>query len=306
MALPQSGALLLFFPGRENGRKEELMTKNAGVRRALQILFQTVCTLAFLYLLTVFAYRMAVADRGSKLSAVSRFAAELNICAFFAMLAADIFRHIFTWHRSTVARVLGWILRIFVILICAVHLCLMTLIASFDPKDSAKEVDYVLVLGLALENGRASGDLIRRVEQAIRIQSEYPEAEFIFSGGTHDDLVQTEAVIMVMHFVDMGGDPDHAHEESKSQDTIQNFKNIGEMTGMNIPVAVVTSDYHMFRTAGIMKKQGWTFVRYVSAPSDRILYPENLLWESSCVITGILMKTFSMPDGSCTLWRNGL
>ena len=258
-------------------------------------MFQVACTLVFLYLLTVFAYRCAVADRGSKISAVSRFVSELFVCASLALFASDVYRKIFTWKRNGLKRVLGWILRIFVFAVCAVHLCLMMLIARPSLKDSTEDVDYVLVLGLALENGRAAGDLIRRVEKSIALQKEYPEAEFIFSGGSHDDLVQTEAVIMIKHFIDMGGDPDHTHEESRSQHTIQNFKNVGRMTGMNIPVAVVTSDYHMLRVAGIMKKQGWTHVRYVPAPSDRILYVENLLWESICVVSMILIGAFEMP-----------
>lgn len=268
------------------------MEKTSGIRKVLRVLFQTACTLAFLYLLTIFAYRYAVADRGTKGSAVLRFLVELHVCGFLALFAADLFRHIFTWKRNGFTRVLGWFLRCFVLTVCAVFTLCMSLIGHYRLKDTTKDVEYVIVLGLALENGRAAGDLIRRVEQAIALEKEYPEAEFIFSGGTHDDFVQTEAVIMVEHFVNHGGDIGYAHEESQSQDTIQNFKNVGEMTGMNVPVAVVTSDYHMFRVAGIMRKQGWNRVRYVPAASDRLLYPENLLWEAVCVLTGTATGTY--------------
>ena len=268
------------------------MKKTTGIRKAPRVLFQTACMLAFLYLLTIFAYRYAVADRGSKGTALLRFLVELHACAFLALFAADLFRHIFTWKQNSFTRVLGWILRCAVVMVCAVITICMMLIGNYRLKDTTEEVEYVMVLGLALENGRAAGDLIRRVEQAIVLEKEYPDAEFIFSGGTHDDLVQTEAVIMVEHFVTHGGDIGYAREESQSQDTVQNFKNVGNMTGMSVPIAVVTSDYHMFRVAGIMRKQGWTRIRYVPAASDRLLYPENLLWEAICVITGTLQGTY--------------
>lgn len=272
------------------------MEKAKGLRKVLRVLFQLVCTLTFLYLLTIFAYRYAVADRGSKGSAILRLLVEMHVCGFAALFAADLFRHIFTWKKNGFTRALGWILRSAVLLVCTVFVVLMTVIAHPRLKDTAEDVEYVMVLGLALENGRAAGDLIRRVEQAIALEKEYPEAEFIFSGGTHDDLVQTEAVIMVQHFVNHGGDVGYAHEESQSQDTVQNFKNVGKMTGMNVPVAVVTSDYHMYRVAGIMRKQGWTRIRYVPAASDRLLYPENLLWEAVCVLTGTAMGTFMFAN----------
>ena len=270
------------------------MNKTKGIRKVLRILFQSACLLVFLYLLTVFAYRCAVADAGSKTSAVARFLMELIVCCFFAMLAADIYRRIFTWKRNKFTRVLGWILRGIVILVCGVYIILMTVISHPKLEDTTEDVDYVLVLGLALENGRAAGDLVRRVEQAIIFEKDYPDADIIFTGGTHDDLVQTEAVIMVQYFVDHGGDMNHALEETHSQDTVQNFKNVGEMTGNNVPVAVVTSDYHMFRVAAIMRCQGWNLVRYVPAPSDPVLYGENLLWEAVCVIVGAAQGTLSL------------
>lgn len=276
----------------EAGEGKLLMKKTTGITKVLRVLFQAACTLTFLYLLTIFAYRFAVADRGSKSSAILRFLVELHACGFLAFFAADLFRHIFTWKQNGLARVLGWILRCAVVTVCTVITVCMILIGNYRLKDTTEEVEYVMVLGLALENGRAAGDLIRRVEKAVALEKEYPEAEFIFSGGTHDDLVQTEAVIMVQHFVNHGGDIGYAREESQSQDTVQNFKNVGKMTGMSVPIAVVTSDYHMFRVAGIMRNQGWTRIRYVPAASDRLLYPENLLWEAVCVLTGIASGTY--------------
>lgn len=268
-------------------------TKTTRIRKVLRVAFQINCLAVFVYLLTIFAYRYAVAESGVRKTAVYRFLLELIACFFFAALASDLYRRIFTWKRNTLVRVLGWIIRCVVILVCAVLVCLSVLIDRHELKDTTEDVDYILVLGLALENGRAAGDLIRRVETALSVEKEYPEADLIFSGGTHDDLLQTEAAIMIMHFVEMGGDSSRASSETASKDTVQNFRNVGAMTGMDVPVAVVTSDYHMFRVAGIMRSQGWSRVRYAPAPSDWFLYGENLLWESLCVILGTLDGTFA-------------
>ena len=111
--------------------------------------------LAALYLLGIFIYRFCVAAEDARLTVVIRFVMELVILAIPVLVVLDICRGIFTWTRNRILSVLGWILRIILVCICVVFIVLMIFIFHPDLKGSVKEPEYVLVLGLALENGRA-------------------------------------------------------------------------------------------------------------------------------------------------------
>ena len=247
-----------------------------------------------LYLLGVFIYRIIVIRPAQKAVVVVRFLSELVVLAVPSVLFLDLFKGLVKKIKHKAARVAARIVKYIFMAFCFLLVIVMFCVADSVPEDTEMEVDYVFVLGLALEDGRASADLIKRVEKAIEFEKDHPNAVFIFSGGNAEDVENTEAVAMMTYFIDNGGNFEYAWGEAEATDTVANFKNLEKMTGKDVPVAVITSDYHMLRAAGIMKNQGWEKVRYVPADSDTLLYNENCLWESICLIFGLARGTFSI------------
>ena len=58
------------------------------------------------------------------------------------------------------------------------------------------KADNALVLGLALENGKPTDDLISRLDTAQAYLKKYPEAKLILTGGNADESGYTEAAVM--------------------------------------------------------------------------------------------------------------
>jgi uncharacterized SAM-binding protein YcdF (DUF218 family) len=273
---------------KSSGKKKKTWSRT---RKALNSVVHALFVLFLAYLTFVFLYRLFSAKEAARITVVFRFVMELVVYGVFALVVVDMMQDIFTWEKNRTLSLIGMVLRLLCVLICAVYIMLMGIIARPNLEDTTEESDYVLVLGQALENGRASGDLARRLEKAIEVEQENPDSIFIFSGGNDPDIENTEATVMLNYFVAHGGDIDRTLEETESTDTVQNVRNLGRMVDNTTPVSVITSDYHMLRTAGILKKQGWTAVRYIPADSDNLFFGENQFWEAICVLHGTLRRT---------------
>ena len=121
---------------------------------------------------------------------------ELLLCAILLLFALDIRFNLFTRSRFIVVRIAGWVLRIVIILFSAVILFFFGKIVAGSFINTADRADYALVLGLALENGEPTDDLLARLDTAQTYLEEYPEAQLILTGGNADESGRTEAAVM--------------------------------------------------------------------------------------------------------------
>ena len=94
------------------------------------------------------------------------FCFELLACAFLILFALDLRFQVLTMFPGTLMKVIGWFLRIIVIFMVFVLLFFSMRIIIYGRISSKEKTDTALVLGLALENGKANEDLLRRLDRA--------------------------------------------------------------------------------------------------------------------------------------------
>lgn len=121
----------------------------------------------------------------------------------------------------------------------------------------------VLILGAGLR-GREVGPLLRRrvvrgAELWRQSLATRPDARIVVSGGQGPDEVRTEASAMAEHLVTHLGVPAAAIDLEEASTTTQENLELSRayVTGPGrAPLAVVTSEYHAFRTAQLLARVG--------------------------------------------------
>ncbi len=121
----------------------------------------------------------------------------------------------------------------------------------------------VLILGAGLR-GRDVGPLLRRrVQRGAEVWraalTERPDARIVVSGGQGPDEVRTEASAMAEHLERQLGVPasaiDLEEASTTTRENLQLSRPLVSGPGRG-PLAVVTSEYHAYRTAGLLAEAG--------------------------------------------------
>ncbi|SDR69892.1 Uncharacterized SAM-binding protein YcdF, DUF218 family [Agrococcus carbonis] len=139
-----------------------------------------------------------------------------------------------------------------------------------------RAVGTVLILGAGLR-GREVGPLLRRrVERGAEVWRAAvvarPDARIVVAGGQGPDEVRTEASAMAEHLVRRLGVPAEAIDlEQASTTTRENLALSRPLIAGRGPLAVVTSEYHAYRTAWLLARLGMdgTVVGAWTRPSYR-------------------------------------
>lgn len=135
--------------------------------------------------------------------------------------------------------------------------------ASFgDPQDHA---DYMVVLGAKVRPDGPSVSLWDRIYEAYDYMQAHPDVIAVVSGGQGYDEVISEAQSMFENLVAMGISPDRIWMEDKATSTDENMRFsldlIQERTGQRpTKLAILSSEYHLFRASLMAKKLGLEFV----------------------------------------------
>ena len=135
-----------------------------------------------------------------------------------------------------------------------------------------------LVLGLALENGKPTDDLISRLDTTEKYAKENPEATLILTGGNADESGRTEADVMQDILIERGV-KNEIKLEDQAKDTKENFKNAAKLVDPNEPIVLISSNYHMDRAVKTAESAGFTDVLRLPAPSSFLNYGVNVMWE---------------------------
>ena len=126
--------------------------------------------------------------------------------------------------------------------------------------DPALEADYGLLLGCALIDGEASGELIRRCETALHWMEEHPKQYLVISGGDPGGQGRTEAAVMAAWLRNHGADQKRLLIEDQAADTRQNLllsRELARDMGLETDiVAVITSEYHQTRARFLAGRTG--------------------------------------------------
>ncbi len=204
---------------------------------------------------------------------------ELIACALFILFALDVRFGFFTKINIGAVKVIGWVLRIAVTLMVAALLFFIGKITVGSLINTAAPANKTIVLGLALENGQPTNDLISRLRTAEGYLEENPEATLILTGGNPDENGKTEAAVM-HDLLSADSIPDKRMLlEDHATDTKQNFKNTLSYVDPAEPVVLISSNYHMDRAAGLARKAGFQNILRLPAPSSFLSFGANVMWE---------------------------
>lgn len=135
--------------------------------------------------------------------------------------------------------------------------------ASFgNPEDHA---EYMVVLGAKVRPDGPSVSLWDRIYKAYDYLSEHPDVIAIVSGGQGNDEVMSEAQSMYDNLTAMGIAPERVWMEDQATSTDENMRFsldlIEEKTGQRpTKLAILSSEYHLFRASLMAKKLGIDFV----------------------------------------------
>ena len=204
---------------------------------------------------------------------------ELVICAVFLVLALDVRFGFFTKMQPRALKAMGWVLRVAVILAAAVFLFFIGKVVVGSFIQTQAPATHAIVLGLALENGKPTEDLVSRLDTAEKYLRDNPDAKLILTGGNPDESGVTEAAAMRGILAERGVAQESMILEDQAASTNQNFRNAAQLVDPGEPVVLVSSNYHMDRAVQTAKKAGFTNILRLPAPSSIKFYGANVMWE---------------------------
>lgn len=126
--------------------------------------------------------------------------------------------------------------------------------------DGNTAYDYIIVLGAAVHGDTPSLSLIERMSAARDYLNEHGDTVAVVSGGQGTDENLSEAQAMYNWLTENGVEPDRIIIEDQSSSTRENLENsfrlIRSRDGDSASVAVVTSEYHIYRAKLIAASLG--------------------------------------------------
>lgn len=157
---------------------------------------------------------------------------------------------------------------LFIVILClALIVCLVTEYLILSGAHGAKdpECEYVLVLGAGVNGTVPSRALSERLQAAYDYMERYPDAQCIVSGGQGRGESITEALCMYTWLTQRGLAPERIWMEDRATSTEENIsftlELIEEKTGSRPnTLAVVSSEYHLYRAGLMAKDQGITML----------------------------------------------
>jgi len=117
---------------------------------------------------------------------------------------------------------------------------------------------YMIILGARVKEDGLSKTLKRRLDAALPTLLKEPSLIVIVSGGQGADEPVSEAEAMASYLIEKGISGKRIIKEAESVNTYENLlfsrKLITSDTALQIPVWLVTSNYHQFRAQHLSKQ----------------------------------------------------
>lgn len=235
---------------------------------------------------------------------------------FFVMTAGGLYRKLYPkrwplWVPVSAVTFLWASVAIF----CVVEALVFLGVASSDMPN----LDYVIVLGAKVEEGRISNSLQKRLDKAIEYSQKNPDTVFILSGGQGKDEPTSEAQMMY-EYLRYNGVPERQMVlEQQSASTVENIayskllidkmeqeKDAKKPLNMEedhskapgpymivedkpIQIGVLTSNFHIFRATQIARKRGIEEIYGIGARTDRVLFLHLCVRECAAILKDKLM-----------------
>lgn len=256
----------------ENRRKAYDIWKLAGI---IMLALGMACAVYFIFL-------MSILGGGVKFN-------------YFFIIAAVILWGmglVFIFAKGGLSRLPKWLLFVvegIVLAGCIIFVAIEAVIIRCGNLKAA-ECDYVIVLGAKVNGSNPSLSLKARLDTAVEYLSQYENAKVIVSGGRGCDEDISEALCMYNYLTAAGIDKDRIIMEDESTSTKENLLYSMKLYDTDkCSTAVITSNFHVFRSVRLAKKLGYGEVYGNAAPSLWYLIPTNYVREFMAVIKDFLM-----------------
>ena len=197
------------------------------------------------------------------------------------------------------------------VILCVVEVLVFLGASSSDMPN----LDYVIVLGAKVEEGRISNSLQKRLDKAMEYSRRNPDTILILSGGQGEDEPASEASVMYEYLKSNGIPEKQMIIEDQSASTVENIayskviidRLEGEksrnmepslhkapgpfMVAEDKPVqtGILTSNFHVYRAVQIGKKRGIRELYGISARSDAVLFIHLCVRECAAILKDKLM-----------------
>ena len=155
--------------------------------------------------------------------------------------------------------------------------------------DDEPEAPYLIVLGAGVNGTAPSLSLLNRLEAAKDYLNEYPNAEVIVSGGQGSGEDITEARCMRDWLIQNHIDRSRIIMEEKAVNTLENIEfslDIIKSRGddPSAPVAIVSSEYHLYRAKYMARELGAEPVGVAGKTSLPVLRLNYFIREAAAVL----------------------
>ena len=165
-----------------------------------------------------------------------------------------------------------------------ISLIIIESIIISNSKTTAKQSDCIFVLGCGLRGDELTLMGKARAGSAVDYMRANPECKAILCGGQGNGETVTEAQALYDYMTKAGIDPKRLFKEERSTDTKQNIiyaKQIAQVNGYNPPTdkfAVITNDFHLYRSVIICKKAGFNNVEKINAPTPNLPFLRTCMY----------------------------
>ena len=146
------------------------------------------------------------------------------------------------------------------------------------------------MLGLALEKGKPTDDMLKRLNTAQAYLEKYPETQLILTGGNADGSGRTEAAVMHEILAERGVTDDRMILEDQAESTKDNFRNTAQIIDPGKPVVLISSNYHMDGAVQTAKSVGFSNILRLPAPSSCLSYGANVMCEIVLELNELTLK----------------
>lgn len=152
----------------------------------------------------------------------------------------------------------------------------------------------LIVLGAKVKDDQPSKMLAKRLRIASNYLQEHPEAICVVSGGQGADESYPEAVVMKAYLTGLGIDPQRIYLEDSSSNTEENIRNslaLVREIGPELPVTIVTDDFHQLRASIYAEAHGVSVTALSCMPPPGLI-PCYWAREYCAVAVSLLKITF--------------
>ena len=161
-----------------------------------------------------------------------------------------------------------------------VFFCVELCVLSCFWKPVPDDLDVLVVLGAQVRKNGPTRTLRYRLDEAYTYLSAHPDTRCIVSGGKGSNEPDSEAQVMYQYLAEKGVAKNRIVCEDQSVNTMENLQNSQAFLKKEEErVGIVTSNFHLFRSLHLAKRQGYRNAFGIPSRSAGLFLVNNMVRE---------------------------